>query len=181
MANTDRPKGAIPIKRMDGGACLQANPYTVDSSNGTAIFVGDFVKAEADGNVAPAAAGNELLGACVGVLGDYDNLSRRYLPASTSGTILVQDDPYTIFEVQEDDGGTALTSAARGALVDHVATAGATSTSISKHELDQDSVGTASGGLRLLRIVDREDNAYGDNAKWEVVINEHEFRGTDGV
>lgn len=181
MANTDRPRGARPIKRLDGGACLPANPYTVDSSNGTAIFIGDFVKLEADGNAAPAAAGNELLGVCVSVAGDYGNLGRRFLPASTAGTILVSDDPDTVYELQEDDGGTALAATEVGALVDIVAGSGSTTTSISAHELDQDSVDTTSGQLRLLRKVDREDNAYGDNADWEVQINEHIFRGTDGI
>lgn len=181
MANVDRPKGATAIRQLDGGKTIPVNPYTVDSSNGTEIFPGDFVKLEADGNAAPAAAGDEILGVCVDVLGDYDDLKRRYLPKSTSGTILVADSPYTMFEVQEDDGGTALTSAARGALVDIVAGTGSTTTSISAHELDQDSVGTADGQLRLHWLSDRENNDYGDNADWVVTINEHLFKGTDGV
>lgn len=159
----------------NGSSNIPVNKYDVDATNATAIFVGDFVKLEADGNVAPAAAGNRILGVCVGVMDDYDDLSRRYLPATTAGKILVADSPDTVFEVQEDDGGTALTSAARGALVDIVAGAGSATTSISAHELDQDSVDTTSGQLRLLSITDVENNDYGDNADWLVLINEHEF------
>ena len=181
MANTDRPRGAIPIRRLDGGACLPANPYSVDASNATAIFIGDFVKLEADGNVAPAAAGDRILGVCMGVLGGYDNLGTRHLAATTAGDILVNDDPDTISELQEDDGGTALTAAARGALTDIVAGAGSATTGISAHELNQDAVEVTSGQLRLLRLVNRENNAYGDNADWEVMVNEHEFTQTAGV
>jgi len=181
MANVDRPGGARPIKRLDGGACLPANPYTVDASNSTAIFPGDFVTIEADGNVIPAAAGGRILGVCVDVDGDYDNLTRRYLPATTAGTILVQDDPDCVFLVQEDDGGTALTSEARGGLTDIVAGAGNTTTSISAHELNQDGIGTTSAQLRLLRLHATPNNAYGDNADWEVVVAEHEFRQTTGI
>lgn len=182
MPNVDRPRGAIPVRRMDGGACLPANKYSVDVGNATAIFIGDFVKLEADGNVAPAGAGDRILGVCVGVANDYDNLTRRYLPATTAGDIFVVDDPYTIFELQEDDGGTALTAAGRGGVVEIVAGTGSTTTSISAHELDQDSVGTTSRQLRLIRLVPREGNDYGDNADWEVLINEHEFQiGGTGV
>ena len=182
MANTDRPRGAAPVKMTNGSSNVPVNAYAVDASNGTAIFVGDFVKLEADGNIAPAAAGNRLLGVAVGVDGDLDDLSRRYLPASTAGTIFVADHPDTVFELQEDDGGTALTAAARGALVDIVAGTGSTTTSISAHELDQDSVDTTSGQLRLRSLATNDpNNTYGDNADWLVTIHEHEFTATTGV
>jgi len=182
MANVDRPKGAVPVRMTNGSKNIPINSYAVDASEGTAIFVGDFVRLEADGNAAPAAAGERLLGVCVGVDGDLDDLSRRYNPATTAGTIFVADHPDTLFEVQEDDGGTALTAAARGALVDIVAGAGSTTTSISAHELDQDSVDTTSGQLRLRQLSTNDpNNTYGDNADWLVTIHEHEFTATTGV
>mgnify|MGYP000873074440 CR=1 FL=1 len=183
MANTNRPRGAYPTRNLDGSKSFATNEYTVDSSNGTAIFPGDFVQLEADGNVAPATAGTgvELLGVCAGVVGRYDDLSKRYLPASTAGTISVWDSPYTMFSVQEDDGGTALTAAGRGANVAIVAGAGSTTTSLSAHELDQDSVVATTEQLRLVRLIPVEDNAYGDNADWEVLINEHEYKQAVGT
>ena len=181
MANANRPKGALTIRSLDGSTATPVNPYAVDASNATAIFLGDFVKREADGNIAPAAATNVILGVAVGVADDYDNLTRRYLPATTAGTVYVVDDPDMIFEVQEDDGGTALTAAARGANTDIVAGAGSTTTSISAHELNQDGVTSATAQLRLMRIVPREGNAYGDNADWEVMINEHAYTTAAGV
>ena len=183
MANTDRPMGAIPMRHLTGAPYNgQFNEYDVDSSNGTAIFVGDFIQTEADGNVAPATAGtgNELLGACVGVKW-VSAESTNYLAASTAGTIYVADAPDLVFNVQEDDGGTALTVAARGANVAIIKGAGSTSTGYSAHELDQDSVTVATEQLRLIRLVPVEGNAYGDNANWEVTINEHAYKQAVGI
>lgn len=190
MANTDRPSGAKPIRYM-GGAPYNgaANVYSVDASNGTAIFPGDFMIREADGNVAPytGSGGGDLLGVCVAVgtnaqtYVDPDNLSRRYLPASTAGTVLIADQPDIVFECQEDDGGTALVAGDAGANCDVLAGAGNTTTGTSAHEIDRSTVTTLTAQLRLLRLVPRENNAHGDYAKWEVLINEHVYKSTSGV
>jgi len=183
MANADRPNGARPVRHLNGNTPIPSNSYLVDSSNGTAIFLGDFMIAEADGNVAPytGTAGGDLLGVCVGVEGGYDNLNTRYLAASTAGTVMICDDPDVIFAIQEDDGGTALDITARGANCDLLATAGSTTTSQSAHEIDRSKVTAAIAQLRLLRLVERDDNAYGDWAEWEVMINEHEYKTTAGT
>ena len=183
MANADRPKGAAPVRNLNGGTAIQTNDYTVDSSNGTAIYLGDFLVIEADGNVIPYAVttGGNLLGVCVGVVGDYGDLTRRYLPASTAGTVMVADDPNTIFAIQEDDAGTALSSTARGANCDVLYTAGSTTTGMSGSEIDRSQVTSAIGQLRLMRLVPREDNAYGDSAEWEVLINEHHYNTVDAA
>ena len=190
MANTDRPRGAVPVRYIGGapynGACT---PYSVDSSNATNIGVGDFMIREADGNVAPytGSSGGDLLGVCISVganaqiYADPDNLGRRYLPASTAGTVLIADSPDIVFEVQEDDGGTALVAADAGTNCDVLATAPSTATGQSAHEIDRSTVVTTTAQLRLLRLVPREDNAHGDWAKWEVLINEHVYKATAGV
>jgi hypothetical protein len=181
MANVDRPNGAVPLRRYDGSAPLPANPYPVDASNSTAIFIGDFITQEADGACAPAAAGNRLLGVCVGVADDYGDLSRRYLPASTAGTIWVQDDPWCIFEVQEDSDSSTLALADVGLNCDHIAGSGDTATSISGHEIDSSDAATNDGGLRLLRLVNRPDNAVGAQARWEVLIIQHTHTSETGL
>lgn len=184
MANIDRPNGAKSTGRtLTGGSCQPAVEYDVDASNSTAIFIGDFMIREADGNVAPytGTGGGNLLGACAGIKDDYDNLNRRYLPASTAGTVYVIDDPDTVFAIQEDDAGTALTAAAGGANCDVLATAGDTTSGISRHEIDRSTVGSSAAQLRLIRLVPRADNDYGDSAEWEVVINEHVYKSTTGV
>ena len=183
MANADRPSGARYVRNQGGSTALPSNEYSVDSSNSTAIFLGDFMIAEADGNVAPytGTAGGDLLGVCDGVSDDYGDLTRRHLPASTAGKVTINDDPYAIFAIQEDNDGTALTLAARGANCDALATAGSTTTDISAHEVDRSSVTSATAQLRMIRLVPREDNAYGDSAEWEVMINEHEYKSTAGA
>jgi hypothetical protein len=183
MANIDRPRGAVPIRNLDGTTNFQITEYTVDSSNGTAIFIGDFVDMEADGNISPAAAGTgvELLGVVAYIKDGYDNLSTRHLAVSTAGTVGVYDSPYTIFSVQEDDGGTSVTATGRGTNVAIIAGAGDATTGTSRHEFDQDSIVATTEQLRLLRLVPVENNAYGDNAEWEVLINEHEYKDTVGT
>ena len=183
MANADSPNGARPVRHINGSTAIPSNSYSVDSSNSTAIFIGDFMIAETDGNVAPysVTTGGNLLGVCVGVEGGYDNLTQRYLAASTAGTVMICDDPDMIFAIQEDDAGTALTLAARGANCDVLAGSGSTTTGMSAHEIDRSQISSAVGQLRLHRLVPREDNAYGDSAEWEVMINEHALRSVDLV
>lgn len=185
MPNADRPRGARAVRHLDGSPYNGAtNKYAVDVSNATAIFPGDFVIREDDGNVAPytGTSGGNVLGVCASVQADPDNLSRRYLAATTAGTVLIADAPDLIFEIQEDDvDGSALTAAAAGANCDVLATAGSTTTGQSAHEIDRSTILAANGQLRLLRIVEREDNDYGDAAAWEVAINEHTYKSVAGT
>ena len=183
MANVDRPRGARPIGHLDGSPWNgMTREYNVDVGNATAIFPGDFVIREADGNAAAytGSGGGSLLGVCVAVVTDPTNLERRYLPATTQGTIVVCDAPDVIFEIQEDDDGTALVAADAGTNCDVLVTAGSTSTGQSAHEIDRSTVVTSIAQLRLLRLVNREDNEHGDSAAWEVFINEHLYKTTVG-
>lgn len=179
MANIDRPNGLRAVRQSDGGAICPVNAYTTDAS-ASAIFIGDKVKLEADGNIELAAGGDVAVGVAASVAGDYDDLSRRHALASTANTIMVWDSPDTIFEIQEIDGGTALTSAEVGNLADTTTTGGSTTSGISRQEIDSGTEATGSGSLRLLRLANIENNAYGDNAKWEVTINEHQYRAITG-
>jgi hypothetical protein len=157
--------------------------YSVDSSYGTALFVGDAVKssgtADADGNpgVEQAAAGNTILGVIQGIVVQSRNGVEEtpgYIAASTGGLVLVNIDPNTIYEVQED-GNAGLV--ATGNTADHVVAAGSTTTGSSGMELDSSDVGTGAG-WKILRPSPRIDNEPANaNAKWHVVINESEFDG----
>lgn len=190
MANVDRPNGARLIGTISGsplGGNIRARD--VDASNATAIFVGDFVILEDDGYVAPytGTGGGNLLGVCVGVKVNRSVAATEhpgYLPATTAGTIYVAEGPDYLFEIQEDDAGTALTVAAIGSNADVLATAGSTTTGISAHEIDRSTItdgSPATAQLRLVDLVDREDNAFGDSARWIVRINEHVHRETTGL
>ena len=68
MANADRPRGFTPVGTIDGSPYNSAiRTYPVDVANATAIFPGDAVTLEADGNVAAAGSTSVILGVCVGV------------------------------------------------------------------------------------------------------------------
>jgi hypothetical protein len=186
MANVDGAFGARPIGTLDGSPWNSSvRSYPVDSSNGTAIFPGDFIKLEDDGNVAPAAATNAILGVCVGVVVDRavpNTEHPGYLPASTAGNVLVCVGKDVLYEIQED--GNMASGGARtviGSNGDIVAGAGSTTTGRSAHELDSSDVTTndttpASAQLRVIDYVHNETNdPLLSNAKWIVMINEHQL------
>ena len=199
MANTDRPFGLIPVRHLSG------RPYTgavrmmlADAAN--AIFIGDPVKTggsagaaglfvngidcEGMPNVERAASTDTLVGVVVGFLPLQSDLSILYKPATTTDRIaLVVDDPDVVFEIQEDSDSNNIAVTQVGNNFDMVTwLAGNTTTGISAIELDSsDTTGTATAQFRLLGLVKRADNALGANAKWEVVINEHEYKSTTGV
>lgn len=183
MANTNFARGATPVGTLTGADWNSSvRHFNVDASNGTAVFVGDFIMMESDGNVAPATAGStQIVGVMVGRVPTYADLTKNYLPASTAGVVLVCTDPNAIYEIQEDSVGGAMAATQVGENADHIAGAGSTTTGRSAHQIDSSTQTAAAAGLRLLGIVDRPDNEAGNYAKWLVTINEHAFKTTSGV
>lgn len=187
MANSDAPRGFTPIRHKNGAPYNgAAKLYCIPASDSTAVYIGDAVKSagSADANgvptVAQAAAGNAIRGVVVGIVPDTE-ASTVYRVASTLRYVLVADDPDLVFEVQEDSAGGALTADEVGENADIVVAAGSTVTGRSGMELDSSDHKTATAQLRILRLVPRADNEIGTNAKWEVMINEHELASTTGV
>jgi len=190
MANLDTPFGLKPIKHLMGAPWNgKVNTYYVPSTDGTAIFKGDAVKsagsADATGkfpSVAQAAAGDLIRGVVVG-FGDNpytmlhpDTPNRDYRPVSTAMYVFVVDDPFVIFEIQEDSTGNNLAATEVGLSTNLVVGSGSTATGKSAMELDSSDTATdGNGQCKILRVVDREDNALGTNCKWEVLIVEHEL------
>lgn len=186
MANVDRPNGFRPVGTLSGSPWQGAvRKYPVDASNATAIFEGDAVTLETDGNVTPAAAGGVILGICVGVVIDRSVAATEhpgYIPASTAGYVLVCTAPDALYEVQEDSVGGDLDAASVGANIDHIAGAGSATTGQSGHEIDSSSLTAAgSAGFRIVALSDRPDNAVGTNAKWLVRVHESHFAATNGI
>lgn len=206
MANVSRPSGLKPVGYLGGSPWNgQARIYYVPVGNATALYVGDPVTrltADADTNGIPSVsigvAGSAICGVIVGVLptsasvslvGSTIDLTRRSLPVSTAGYVLVADDPMTLFEVEEgvtgSAAGTALTAAAVGNNANFVVIAGAKTYSDSGTLLDNSTEATtATLNLKLMGLAQREDNAFGARAKWIVKINNHQYgshTGTAGV
>jgi hypothetical protein len=190
MANSDTPFGFKPVKHLIGASWNgKVNTYYVPSSDGTAIYKGDAVKsagsADSTGkfpSVTQAAAGDLIRGIVVGfgdnpyVMSHPDTPNRDYRPVSTAMYVFVVDDPFVIFEIQEDSVANNLAVTEVGLSTNVVVGSGSTVTGKSGMELDSSDTATdGNGQCKILRVVDREDNALGTNCKWEVLIVEHEL------
>lgn len=201
MANTVRTYGGLkPLEYMNGTPWNgKVREYLVPSGDGTALFVGDAVMPYTAGGTAgtivngrdcegmptcvQAAAGDIFLGVVVGFLPNQDSLMTKHRVASTNRIALVVDDPNVLFEIEEINSGTALTSTEVGLNALVSVGAGNTTTGLSGMVLDNGSeVTTAASPLRIIGLVKRPDNNYGLGAKWIVAINDHSFRaGVAGV
>ena len=191
MANVDSIFGArVSQIQLASGYTGKINSYTVLAADAVALFYGDFVKltgtsgANEEGIqypvVAQAAATNTIVGVVVGFKADPDNLSRIYRPASTLRTVFVADDPYLTLEIQASSDA-AIIAADIGQNADITVGAGSTATGISGMELDQTTLTAATAQLRILGLVNREDNELGLHAKLLCMINEHQYKTTSGV
>lgn len=194
MANVDRPYGGLkPIGTLNGAAWNgKANMYLVPSADGTAMFVGDLVKPYTAGGTAgtvvngidcegmptciQSAAGDPSLGVVVGFLPSFADLTLRHRLVSTNRIALVCDDPNALYEIQEVSGGTALTSTEVGLNADVVVAAGSTTSGLSGMELDNATEAATAGlNVRIIGLVRRPDNAYGEHAKWVVMLSDRSY------
>jgi len=189
MSNLDRPAGFKPVKNLNGSPWNgKANIFYIPSTDAVATFIGDAVvlagAASSDGmypTVTQAAAGDTtIVGVIIGfgtqpeLMANPDNLNMKYRAASTAMYCLVVDDPFVIFEIQEDG---AIDATSVGLNTNIVVGSGSTTTGKSAMELDSSDVSTDTAGqCKILRAVNRPDNALGTNCKWEVLIVEHAYR-----
>lgn len=185
MANVDGPNGFTPIGHAGGGTPGRLNEYGIASGYNTSIFFGDLVNLVTGGTIEVSVA------TTAGNIGVFQGVSyvdsageqkfSKYWPASTTATkikALVADDPDTEF-VCQTGGSLALTD--MGANADILTThAGSTTTGRSGQEVSGTS-GTGTAQLRLVRLFDSPDNAFGTNAKVVVRINEHRSTNRTGI
>jgi len=199
MANTSRVQGARPTKYLNGAAWNgQANLYFIPSGDGTATFVGDFVKLDGTGD--PTASGGNNLGvpsciiaatnqAVVGVVVAFVpnqvNLnSPQYRVGSTGRYCWVVDDPNVIFEIQGSNGTPAIGDVNANANI--AVGSGSTTTGQSGATLDIATLAaTATFMLRIVGFSQRADNDLSTgntaNAKYLVKINNHQLGSSTGV
>lgn len=194
MPNVDRPGGLSPVAYLNGAKYTGGGRvYCILATNNDVLAVGDPVVLGGDAstlgvaNVALATAGttNLVTGAIIGISGSKyggmyanpSNLDTTIIPATKTRDyyILVADDPNIVFEIQEVSGGTALTSAAVSLNASLIS--GTNNGYFSGWELDNGTeANTAALQLKLLGLVQRSDNAFGEHAKWLVLINNHSYR-----
>lgn len=189
MANADNPRGARPVY-SGNGAPWNGNTFlcAIPATDGTATFVGDFVKLSGTADattgvptVIQAAATDTLFGAIIGFEPLPTNLELNYRLASTLRYCYVCIDKSTIFEMQEDSIGNNLAVTEVGLATDIAVSAGNTVTGQSGMKLDSSDTATPAGQVRILGLVRKADNAIGTNAKWLVQIAEHTLNSATDV
>lgn len=182
MANIDNPHGFKPWNNKP----LRVTAYAIEAAYATALYVGDMVTLTSGYiTIGESATDKPLLGCIVGFeCSDGGMKEGGYYPASSpySWKALVADDPYQRFEAQDDAGGT-LAIANIGTTVNIQTThSGNTSTNLSGQEIDASATGGAvTDQLRLIGLVNRSDNAWGDNGEYIVEIHNHVLRQENNV
>jgi len=164
MANANAPFGFKPIRSLTGGAHVSCTQYKIAS--GTArIGKGDLVSIQSSGYIARETSATAV-GPWLGI-----SLADSGAAAPVGGISFhpVCDDQNAVLEVQ---GPTAaLTAADLGRIVKvNGGTAPNSNTGLSQNVLTN-TAATASNGVRLMRLANRPDNAFGAYQIMEVVLN----------
>lgn len=196
MANANKPAGLVPVKYLNGAPWNhKGRTYCIPSTDNNAFAVGDpvVIAGSADANGVPtitlatAGTGNQVLGAIVGGAGALSYGSMEGIPADSPIVIpatktrayyvTVADDPNIIFEIQEDNDASDLAAADTGLNCNLIS--GANNGYISGWQLDSSSKAAgATLQVRLLGLAQyvNGQNAFGTDAKWWVLINNHCYR-----
>lgn len=196
MANLNAPRGFVPIRTITGASWNAAqNMYYIPSTDGSAYYPGDAVMTVAAGDangimgIQKATGTSTVRGVITGILvatpnnpslqGTVLDLSLQYVPATKARAyyVLVADSPETIFEIQ-DDGLSALTATAVNKNASFTVAVPSGASQMSASVLTTASIATTNTlNLKVLGLVQRVDNAFGVNAKWQVMFNQHELMG----
>lgn len=184
MANANAPRGLIPVRGVEsqyvtGGPRL----YSHAAADATQLFVGDPVKISGTtqtingvttADVVRAASGDIMDGVVVGFLpSSRDSLS--YGAASTAYNVFVDDDPNSLFEIQDVNTGTPLTVNDVGLNANLLIAAGNTFTGTSGVTLDNTSEATTGTlDVKIIDLVNRADNDISTSPlKFLVRLNRH--------
>ena len=186
MPNYNAPFGLRPAKGVNGQVVTGApRLYSHASGDGTALYIGDLVKLAGTAqtingvttpDVVRAATGDVIVGVVVGI-NPTSRDTLGYGPASTAYTLFVDDDPNSLFEVQDVNSGTALTVNDVGLNANFVVAAGSTYTNQSGTTLDNTTeASTNTLDLKLVDVVNRADvDNTSSPLRFLVRINRHQY------
>lgn len=208
FVNPNRPSGLSPLRYLNSAKYDgKVNTYAIAAAVTTPFYPGDLVSLATGGsplgipNIALTAAGsNPAIGVIVAVglqaYGPYINVNNLAITNRPTGAqtqvyyAAVSDDPNIIYGIQEGGTGTNLTPAtALSKNANIVYTLPATGVVVSGTALDNGTVATtATLNLKILKLIQEIDNNFvtspttgGGAQKWEVLINNHTYRGTGTV
>ena len=142
MANLNAPFGLNPVGKIGSGPSQKMSEYKVTND---AIFQGDPV-ALGSGVIAQCAAGAAACGVFWGA--NYNNSDgkpqfRNNVPASQAATAFVYDDPYQVFEIQGDAGGSAVSAQTDvGQKANYVIDTDGVNNGVSGYQLDVSNLGS---------------------------------------
>jgi hypothetical protein len=187
MANPNKVAGFRPIKHLNGNPWNGSfNVYYKSASSD--IFRGSPVilagSADATGKyptIDIGGAGAPFVGVAIAfsttpyIAADPTNLELLYSPSGTSHYVAVVDDPQVIFELFQEEGtDMAITDVGMNCPI--VAESGDTTTGLSTVTMDySDLAVTSTDEVKVLRLINSEDNALGSYARFEVLINNHTY------
>jgi len=188
MANSNNPNGFTPSRHLSGGT-IRENEYAIADGTVDAIFSGDCVELQATGYIKVATATSaQILGVFAGcsyTAATGEVVFSKHWPAAadtlgtSDATAYVYDDPNIVYRAQTVTGTNAALNMV-GAFWDLTATAGNPTTGRSAMEVNIGA--SAQDTFRLLGLVKKPDNAWGENhAEVEVILNDHALSKLAGV
>lgn len=190
MANNNAPFGLKPLNLNGTSWSGQGKLIYIPSSQAGNIFLGDplIPLGSTDGfgvpafGIATAGAtniiGGSFLGRANGPAGSGITLLQSdfiYRPASIAAYGFLCDDPDVMYTIQEDSSGGAIAVAnagySNGNLV--AGAGGSTATGFSSWQLQSSTVasGNATYQVKVLGLTRGPDNAIGNFARWNVMLN----------
>ena len=189
MANKDAAFGLKAIGKVGQNRDNQGlSEYSIAASS-DAIYQNDPVIMAATGEIEVGAAAEVLLGSLNGVF--YTDASTKkptwanHLAASNTATDIVGfvcDDPYERFEIQSNNSGASAQTDI-GNCADIVYAAGSSHDYISGVQLNDATLGTSDGQLKIIGVSkDPENNSLASGyTNWVVTINEHFLKQVAGI
>lgn len=185
MANANAPMGLVPVRGVNsqtvtGGPRL----YSHAAGDATALYKGDPVKLAGTAqtingittpDIVRAATGDVIVGVFVGALQTTRD-STTYGIASTAYQCFIDDDPNSLFEIQDISTGTPLTVNDVGLNANFVAGTGSTVTGWSGFTLDNTTEATTNTlDVKLIDVVNRADvDNTSSPLRFLVRINRHQ-------
>ncbi len=169
MSNVNNPSGLRLLTRNAQGGRIQCESYTKAAAYGYAIYERDPVTLLAGVLNGPASGITPGTTRYRGVVLGPSSL------ASLAALQLVADSKDAVFECQEDASGASNVVAAKmGYNANLTTTAGDATLQSSKVQVSGTSINTTGTlDMRIIRLVNKPDNAYGANAQLEVRFNKH--------
>lgn len=174
--------GAKFVRTLHGGKPI-VEPYNCLATYGTALFKGDFVRLVSTTgtfsatqqlpNIERAATGEIILGVVDSFEPDGVALvTGNYRAASTARVVNVNIDPRSVYRMQEDAVGGAITAAliAAAANVNFIVAAGSTVTGDSGTMVDSNTTTASAADLKILGVVRDDINAAAQTAGAELEV-----------